>query len=87
MIISHCIFIAEFEAISEDINQKFDSDAQDSQKKSPSISQSHKKTADLWSFLHSSNQMQLKTESPSELARFFTEKSADSSKAEAFVIL
>lgn len=57
MIISHRIFIAEFEAISEDINQKLGSDAQDSQKKSPPISQSHKKTADLWSFLHSSNQM------------------------------
>lgn len=42
-IISHHIFIAEFEAISEDINQKFGSDAQDSPKKAHRLAKATRK--------------------------------------------
>ena len=49
-IISHCIFIAEFEAISEDINQKFCSDAQDSPKKAHQIAETTRKLQIYGSF-------------------------------------
>lgn len=85
-IISHHIFIAEFEAISEDINQKFGSDAQDSPKKAHRLAKATRKLQ-ICGLFTLEQPSAVKTESPSELARFFTEKSADSSKAEAFLIL